>query len=207
MPRLLALSLFLLALVPRAASAQVAKIFTDKGSTWIRTDNKSALLVGAELDVVVDDKGARKVGKAVIMEVNGMLARVSVDEEATRAGGRFVVLVSPQGGASPASTAPEPPTPVKELVGKVKYGGFGITVHNLSSFAWTRCKLYLPPDRLHTLDPDKEIRPDDSDSLRYPLFKPVPGFNDPKVRDSRAALMVCKEGSGYLTLSGAKQRW
>lgn len=208
MPRLLALSVILLALGPSAASAQVTKIFSDKGSTWIRSDNISALVVGAELDVVVDDKGARKVGKAVIMEVNGMLARVAVDEEGTRGGGRFVVLVPPPSASTaPVPIEPAPPAPGKVLVGKVQYGGFGITVHNQSSFAWTRCKLYLPPDRAHTLDEDKKINPDDSDSLRYPLFKPAPGFSDPTVRDARAALMVCKEGSGYLKLSGAIQRW
>lgn len=208
MPRLPTLSLVLLALVPLTASAQVAKIFTDKGSTWIRSDNKSALVVGAEFDVVVDDKGAKKVGKAVIMEVNGMLARVNVDEDATKGGGRFVVLAGAQGGgASPVNATPEAPSPLRELVGKVKYGGFGITVQNLSPFAWTRCKLYLPPDRLHTFDDDKEIRSDDSDSVRYPLFKPAPGFSDQTVREARAALMVCKEGRGYLPLAGAIMRW
>ena len=37
MSRLLALLLVLLALIPRIAQAQAAKIFTDKGSTWIRS--------------------------------------------------------------------------------------------------------------------------------------------------------------------------
>src|SRR5688572_14993558 len=103
MSRLILLLLILLALIPRASAAQAAKIFPDKGSTWIRADNKKLLKVGAEHDVVADEKSTASLGKAVIMEVNGMLARVNVDEAATKAGGKFVLLA--KGGGKGGGSA------------------------------------------------------------------------------------------------------
>lgn len=146
MSRSLALSLILLALVPRVALAQVAKIFTDKGSTWIRSDNKKALQVGAEVDVTSDDKGAKKVGTAVIMEVNGMLARVNVDEDATKAGGKYVLLTAPKGAtakAPEAAPAKEEPKAASKptLKGKLEHGLIGVRVVNETDSDWNNCLL------------------------------------------------------------------
>ena len=144
MSRLLLLLLVLLALVPRVAqAAQAAKIFTDKGSTWIRTDKKSALKVGAELDAVTDEKSTRSVGKAIIMEVNGMLARVNVDEEATKAGAKYVLLVLPKGGAAPAAEAKAEPAapPRPTLKGVLEHGLIGVRVVNETEQDWNNCVL------------------------------------------------------------------
>src|SRR5882762_5576929 len=95
--------LWLCIAVPALAKGpETAKIFSDKGSTYFRSDNKKALSVGAELDAVADAKSPDKVlGKAVIMEVTGALARVSLDDDAAKGGAKYVVL--PHGVAAPAA--------------------------------------------------------------------------------------------------------
>jgi hypothetical protein len=144
MSRLLLLLLVLLALIPGAALAQAAKIFTDKGSTWIRSDNKKALKVGAELDAVADEKSNKALGKAVIMEVNGMLARVNVDEEATKAGAKYVLVkgiggkAAPSGDARPAEVAAPPRAKLK---GILEHGLLGVRIVNETDNDWNNCLL------------------------------------------------------------------
>jgi hypothetical protein len=143
--------LVLLALIPRIAAAQAAKIFTDKGSTWIRSDKKKALKVGAELDAVVEEKG-KPVGKAIIMEVNGMLARVNVDEEATKAGAKFVLLAPAKGGPAAAAAPVEAKggeakpveaaaPPKATLKGVLEHGLIGVRVVNETDQDWNNCLL------------------------------------------------------------------
>jgi len=130
------------------AAATTAKIFTDKGSQYMRTDNKKLLSVGAELDAVVDPAG-KPVGKAVIMEVNGALARVSLDDDATKAGAKFVVLPKAKtGAAAPATAAPaaapaavaEAPRP--KLNGTLESGALRVTFANNTDASWTGCELH-----------------------------------------------------------------
>lgn len=144
---------------------ETAKIFTDKGSTYIRSDNKKALAVGAELDAVVDAKKPDAVaGKAVIMEVTGALARVSLDDDAVKAGAKFVVLpkasgggggdaqgfgglgLRGSGGAKPADDddeekAPAPRTPGRKLSGKLTANPLQFAFGNDEDASWTECKL------------------------------------------------------------------
>lgn len=150
MSRTVALLSLLLSLAPLGAFAQAVKIFTDKGSTWIRSENKKLLKVGAELDAVVDDQGSAPVGKAIIMEVNGMLARVNVDEDATKAGAKYLLLApaKAKGGAEPKAAAAEPAKPEAPkappkpaLKGKLEHGLIRVTITNESDQDWNNCLL------------------------------------------------------------------
>src|SRR5690349_18141675 len=132
------LCLFALTAVPAFAKpADTAKIFTDKGSTYFRTDKKNALEVGAELDAVVDAKDVTKTaGKAVIMEVNGALARISLDDDATKAGAKYVVLAKAPTSASHDDAADDdgkPPPPKltgNKLKGRMEQAGLQFGWHN-----------------------------------------------------------------------------
>lgn len=195
--RLLTL-LTLCAAVPALAGkpATTAKIFTDKGSTYFRTDNKKALSVGLELDVVADAKDTSKpVGQAVVMEVNGALARISVDEDATKAGGKFVVL--PTGNAAAAAPAPAddgdddaPKTPAfkgtgNKLDGKLGVAGLHFSWSNNSDTSWTQCKLVHSDGSF--FDVGEVVKHTDDGVLRVKLGgAPEPAFDHVEV--------ICSEG-------------
>jgi hypothetical protein len=121
---------------------ETAKLFSDKGSVYFRTDSIKALTVGAELQVVVDAASAAPVGKAVIMEVSGKLARVSLDDEATKAGAKFVWVPKPKGTGSgtPGPVVNANPTGPK-LNGKLESGTLRVTITNNSDASWTGCEL------------------------------------------------------------------
>jgi hypothetical protein len=150
----LALSALLVGAPAHAAEAKTAKIFSDKGSTYFRTDNKRALSVGAELDVSSDAAGEKPVGKIVVMEVNGALARISIDDDVSKAGGKFVVLPAGAHGAS-AAAAPSAPagagiipdvSPIHPahgapLRGRLEQSGLRYSFSNDSDGSWTRCSL------------------------------------------------------------------
>jgi hypothetical protein len=176
-------------------AAATAKIFTDKGSTYFRTDNKKALSVGAELDVVVDAKDTSKpVGQAVVMEVNGALARISVDDDATKAGGKFVVLPTGAGKASPAAAAraddDEPKAPAfkstgNKLSGKLGVAGLHFSWSNDSDTSWTGCKLVHSDGSF--FDVGEVVKHTDDGVLRVKLGgAPEPAFDHVEV--------ICSEG-------------
>ena len=198
--RLLTL-LLLCAAAPALAGkpAATAKIFTDKGNTYFRTDNKKALSVGAELDVVVDGKDPGKpVGQAVVMEVNGALARVSVDEDATKAGGKFVVLPNGNGGGSgkaaaaasdddddDAAKAPVFKGTGNKLSGKLGVAGLHFSWSNDSDNSWTGCKLVHSDGSFY--DVGEVVKHTDDGVLRVKLGgAPEPAFDHIEV--------VCSEG-------------
>jgi hypothetical protein len=146
------LTLLVAAVLAVPSLADTAKLFTDKGSTYFRTDKKKALEVGAELDVVLDPKDTGKsAGKAVVMEVNGALARVNLDDDAARSG-KYVVLPAPQvlARAPTAATRDDeedgPKVPVfrgtgRKLQGRLEQNGLHFGWHNDSDDSWTQCKL------------------------------------------------------------------
>lgn len=111
------------------AEGDVAKVFVDKGSTYLRSEKK--LKVGDELVMVTDAAGATEAGHALVMEVNGALVRVTLDDEAAKANAKFARLSAPvaaksaapaakpapvvaaaaPAAAAPAAAQPPPPTP------------------------------------------------------------------------------------------------
>jgi hypothetical protein len=138
-----------------AAPATTAKIFTDKGNTYFRTDPK-LISVGAEFDMVTNPKQPEKsVGKAVVMEINGPLARISIDDDAKKAGAKFIVIFRPgdEAQAAAATVSPEKRDeavakkadpavpPAKKLTGRLEVAGLRFVWNNDSDESWTQCKL------------------------------------------------------------------
>ncbi len=140
------LTLCLLIAAPALAKGvETAKIFTDKGSTYFRTDAKKVLNVGDELVAIADPKNPDgPSGRAVIMELTGSLARVSLDDDATRIKAKHVIL---PGNAAPAAAAPEeaakaPAAPSgPTLDGKLELSGLRFAWKSFSDSSWTDCKL------------------------------------------------------------------
>lgn len=103
-----------------ADEGAVVKTFTDKGSVYVRTE-KVKLKVGDELLMMSDGEGSKPAGHAVVMEVNGPLARVSLDEEADAAKAKFVKVgksaappkapVAPSGASATLPRLPSKPPP------------------------------------------------------------------------------------------------
>lgn len=121
---------------------EAAKLFSDKGSTYFRTDSVKALTVGAELAAVADASSVAPLGKAVIMEVSGKLARVSLDDDATKAGAKFVLVPKPKGSGGVGSAAPAASKPTgPKLNGKLESGTLRVTITNSSDASWTGCEL------------------------------------------------------------------
>jgi hypothetical protein len=151
-----------LVLVPSWAKAEALRVFTDRGSTWVRSDDKKLLQVGAELDARVEESGP-SVGKAVIMEVNGMLARVALDEAATAAKAKVLVSGSGRPMPAPANATPPAPRPASKnstalsppplptpgnapatrntLKGRLVHAPIRMQVFNDSNEDWTACTL------------------------------------------------------------------
>lgn len=136
---MISLTLLMLA----ATAPETAKLFTDKGSIYFRTDHPKALTVGAELSVVADASSTAVLGKAVVMELSGKLARVSLDDEAGK--GKFVQLPKPKAGGTGAVAAAAPAGPGKPtgpvLKGSVESGALRVTVVNQSDDNWSACTL------------------------------------------------------------------
>jgi hypothetical protein len=185
-----------------AKPAVTAKIFTDKGSQYFRTDDKKALVVGAELDAVADAKDTSRVaGKVVIMEVNGQLARISVDDDAAKGGAKFVVLSAGSSGtAAKLATddydddddAPQAPvfkgTGIK-LDGKLIVAGLRFEWSNYTDSSWSQCKLVHSDGS--SFDIGTVAKHSDDGVLRVTLTlsgAPEPAFNHVEV--------ICSEGKG-----------
>lgn len=135
-------TLVLFLLCPSAGFAETLKLFSDRGSTWVRTRNTKLLQVGAAFDARVDEAGP-SVGTGVIMEVNGMLARVALDDGATAAKAKVLVTPTPPPTAAPGPSAARrslpPPRPL--LKGRLVHGPIRMKVFNDSAENWTGCTL------------------------------------------------------------------
>ncbi len=154
------------AFVFAADEGTVVKTFTDKGSVYLRSE-KVKLKVGDELVMMGDFEGSRPAGHAVVMEVNGPLARVSLDEEADAAKAKFVRLgkgwaiatkppPAPSLGMAPpppppalsqpaaVTSAPKPmearAVPSSTLKGRLESNPFRAKAYNDSDRAWTDCE-------------------------------------------------------------------
>lgn len=181
------LPLLLCVAVPALAAAPTAKIFTDKGSTYFRTDKKKALEVGAELDAVIDAKDPSKpVGKAVIMEINGALARISLDDDAAKAGAKYVVLASAPSAAAHDDDAPAPAAAKpyagtgRKLEGRLEQAGLQFGWHNDSDASWTGCKLVHSDGSFY--DIGEVVKHSDDTVLRVKLGgAPEPAFDHVQV--------------------------
>ncbi len=168
MIRLFALSLLVASSVHAAnPNAEVAKIFTDKGSTYIRSDNKKVLVIGAELTAVATAESNLSIGKAVVMEVNGALARVSLDEDATQNHAKYLLVPKakaaaavPAPGTAPAASPAATPAPtgappaearkvLPKLEGTLESGALRVSIVNDSDASWTDCQLAYSDGRTY----------------------------------------------------------
>ena len=66
------------------ADDAVVKVFSDKGSMFVKADKNHPLVVGTELTMVSDAKGTKTAGTGMVMEVTGMLAPSRVARMAVR---------------------------------------------------------------------------------------------------------------------------
>ncbi len=151
------LMLTLALLVSTAASAQdVVKVFQDKGNFFVKVDKKKPLAVGAELGMATDAEGTKAAGSAIVMEITGALARITLDDEATKANARYAKLPSAEAKAEakPAAAAPvaakpaEPKLPA--LKGRIE-NGLRVGVVNESDVDWTDCELRYDDGRYFQL--------------------------------------------------------
>jgi hypothetical protein len=168
---------FALTLALAVSAGQVVDLFKDKGDMFIKAGSKQGLKVGDEVKVLGDPIGNtgeyRSAGSAVVMEVWGSLARVSLDEEAKKhAEAKLVELLG--GSASSAKSAKSAPAAKPEanvadakaveaavppvggtLQGKAMIEGFGpmkqVVLTNNGKFDWTNCDLRLPTNMKHHL--------------------------------------------------------
>ncbi|MBK7857685.1 MAG: hypothetical protein IPJ65_03445 [Archangiaceae bacterium] len=184
-------------LLSAAAFADTAKLFTDKGSTYFRADKKKPVEVGTELDVAADASASKLLGKAVVMEVTGALARVNLDDDAAR-GGKFVVLASSAPAAAAAQAtlvvqdddeAPKAPVYVgtgKKLQGRLEQNGLHFGWHNDSDASWTSCRLVHSDQSW--FDVGEVVKHSEDSVLRVKLggAPPPPPYDHIKV--------VCAEG-------------
>lgn len=165
----IALTLMLLA----AATPDTAKLFTDKGSTYFRTDHPKALTVGAELSLVADATSTAVVGKAVVMELSGKLARVSLDDEGGK--GKFVLLPKPKASAGAAPVAAAAPSASKPtgpvLKGSVEHGALRVTVTNQSDANWSACTLLYSDGSSYDVG---EVVKHSDDTVMKVKFKSLP---------------------------------
>jgi hypothetical protein len=124
-----------------APSAEAAKLFSDKGSMYFRSDNQKALTVGAELTVVADATSTTSVGKAVIMEVSGKLARVSIDESIPKDSAKYVLVPKPH--AAGIGAAPSGPVKASgpKLSGTLEWGTLRVNFANNSDLNWSACEI------------------------------------------------------------------
>jgi hypothetical protein len=151
---------------------EAARIFTDQGAQYLRTDNKRSLAVGAEL-VATDESKKQPVGKVVIMEVRGSLARISLDEDATKAGARYALIPEAKPAAAapaPATPAPAPPAaPAAKLSASLE-PGMRIRYANLSDQDWTGCSLRT--DEGKTLDVGDVPKHSEDTTMKFKLKSP-----------------------------------
>jgi hypothetical protein len=170
-----------------ALASNTAKIFSDKGSTYFRTDNHKVLSIGAELDAL--DSASKPVGKVVVMEVNGALARISLDDDATRAGAKLVALpkvaLASHHDASPPFTPPEL-AHARPLSGRIEDGALRVTISNDSDQSWGQCTIVYSDGRYY--DVGEVVKHTDDTVMKLK-------FSSPPAPPYDHLEMVCSEGA------------
>lgn len=150
--------LLALLLSTAAWSQDVVKVFSDKGSFFLRSDKKNPVAVGTEVPMFTDAAGTKAAGGAIVMEVTGALARITLDEDATKANARFARLTAGPAAAPAAKAEPKAearpgltpaPTGLPVLKGRLENGPIRVTIHNDSDVSWTECQLRFDDGRTY----------------------------------------------------------
>lgn len=203
-------ALLLALAAPAAAADELAKLFTDQGKTYLRSEGAAALVPGTELPAFVDAAGTKGAGKAIVMEVLGQLARVTLDDDAAKGAAKYVLVSAraaaagtppppppPQAAVAPAAAAPPPPPPaavpptatpppppppLKATLGRA---GPAITIRNESDVEWVGCELKFP-DRRYA--PAGNVPARQQVRIGYDRIKPAPDLGDD------ALLVRCAQG-------------
>lgn len=177
-------ALLLVLAAPAARADELAKLFTDQGKTYLRSESAAALVPGTELAAFSDAAGTKSAGKAIVMEVAGQLARVSFDEEATKGAAKYVRVsaraagaaaaggVPPPAAVPPTAGPPPPPPPLKAILGRA---GGAITIRNDSDVEWVGCELKFPDRRSA---PAGTVPARTQVSVGYDRIKPAPDLGD-----------------------------
>jgi hypothetical protein len=191
--------LLLLIAAPVAHADELAKVFADQGKSYIRSDQASALVVGTELPAFSDAAGAKPAGKVIVMEVTGQLARVTFDEDASRAGAKYV-RVGVRAGAAQAGGQPPPPPPPPSmypplppvvssrpvaLQATLGRGDNAITITNNTDAPLSGCELRFPDRRFA---PVSMVPARKKVTIGYGAIKPPPDVGDEYLT------MRCNEG-------------
>ncbi len=191
--------MLLAVLISTAAWSQdTVKVFADKGSFFLKADKKNPVSVGSELPMFTDAAGTKAAGTAMVMELTGALARVSLDEDATKANARFARVA----GASPAAAAPAPapvakaeskpgltpaPTGLPVLKGRLS-SGLRVVINNDSDVSWTECELRFDDGRTYDLG---EMASNSEDTVITLKFKSAPRPPEPLYDH---VVVTCDEG-------------
>ena len=195
------LALLLVLAAPVAHSQELAKLFTDGGKTYVRTDDPTGLLPGAELEAFADAAGKKSAGRVVVMEVAGQLVRVAFDDDAPKGAAKYVRLS--RAGPAPAAPAPSagppppppppsppgvppPPPPLRATLGRA---GNTITIRNDSEGGLSGCELKFPDRRWA---PAGSVPPRRTISVGYGEIRPAPDLGDDWI------LVRCAEGEAEL---------
>lgn len=189
-------TLMLLALLISTAawSQDVVKVFSDKGSFFLRSDKKNPVAVGTEVPMFSDAAGLKPAGAAIVMEVTGALARVTLDEDATRANARFAKITAglgPKGGdAKPAAAVEKAPSAPggPALKGRLENGPIRVTIHNDSDVSWSDCELRFDDGRTYDLG---DMASNSEDTVITLKFKSPPRPPEPLYDH---VLVTCDEG-------------
>ena len=182
------------------AQQDVLKAFSDQGSLFVRTPTANAVSVGDELSMVSDAQGTKEVGKAVVMEVTGPLARLSLDEASAKAKAKFVRVAAAKKPPAPApepkpvvavAPAAAPPPRVAagpSLVGRAEKGALRLTVYNDSATPWSDCELKVADGRSYRME---GVAAHADDGVMWVKFSGPPRAPEPPYDN---VLVRCDEG-------------
>jgi hypothetical protein len=156
------------------ADGEVAKTFADKGSVYVRSTKP--LKVGDELVMASDATGATEAGHAVVMEVNGALARIALDDDAEKAKAKFARLpvaaavVAPVPAAAPRGNV---------LKGSIESNALRAVAHNDSNTPWTDCEFRFSDGAYNHIGTVKPMSDESSIFLKFtgPPEKPFIGVH------------------------------
>jgi hypothetical protein len=73
-----------------------------------------------------------------------------------------------------------------------------VDLQNRTDRQWSRCRLWLPPDLVHTWPADFRINPREWEMVARTKFKST--APTPKGWDKAYHFIECAEGSGYLNI-------
>ncbi len=191
-PMLLAL------LISTAAWSQdIVKVFSDKGSFFLRSDKKNPVSVGSELPMFTDAAGQKAAGTAIVMEMTGALARITLDEEATKANARFAKVMGGAAALVPPPTAGRAESKAAEkgpagsngptLKGRLS-SGLRVVINNDSDVSWTDCELRFDDGRTYDLG---DMASNSEDTVITLKFRSPPKPPEPLYDH---VLVTCDEG-------------